>query len=223
MATASTAPAYTKNGTKATAPAKLDKAVFGVMPENHELLKLAYTAYLANGRDNLAQTKTRGLVSGGGKKPWRQKGTGRARFGSSRNPIWRGGGIVFGPTGNENYSVSVSTAAKRQALRQALSLSASEGHVKVIETFECKDGKVAPVVKLLGKLEATGNVLIVVSVKDDLTNRATNNLSGVKVVQANYLNVFDVMNADSLVISEKALAMVNDWLAPAKPAKGGAK
>jgi len=88
---------FTKSGAKATTPAKLDKAIFDVMPENHELLKLAYDAYLANGRENLAITKTRGLISGGGKKPWRQKGTGRARFGSSRNPIWRGGGIVFGP------------------------------------------------------------------------------------------------------------------------------
>jgi len=123
MATTATAPAFTKSGTKAAAAAKLDKAVFAIMPENHELLKLAYNAYLANGRDNLAQTKTRGLVSGGGKKPWKQKGTGRARFGSSRNPIWRGGGIAFGPTGEENYSIKVNVAAKRQALRQALSLA----------------------------------------------------------------------------------------------------
>src|ERR1700746_1524972 len=124
---------YTKSGTKATTAAKLDKAVFGVMPTNHVLLKEAYVAYLANGRDNLAVTKTRGLVSGGGKKPWRQKGTGRARFGSSRNPIWRGGGIAFGPTGNENYSRKISVSAKKQALRQALSLAAHEDRIKVIE------------------------------------------------------------------------------------------
>src|SRR6185369_7414813 len=150
-------PTFTKSGAKATTPAKLDKAVFAVMPENHELLKLAYSAYLANGRDNLAVTKTRGLVSGGGKKPWKQKGTGRARFGSSRNPIWRGGGIAFGPTGNENYTIKVNVNAKRLALRQALSLAASEGRIRVIETFDCKDGKVAPVAKLLGKIEATGS------------------------------------------------------------------
>ncbi|MGH7238265.1 MAG: 50S ribosomal protein L4, partial [Candidatus Saccharimonadales bacterium] len=85
---------FTKSGAKAVTPAKLDKAIFGVEVRNHELLKSAYDAYLANGRSNLATTKTRGQVRGGGKKPWRQKGTGRARFGSSRNPIWRGGGIV---------------------------------------------------------------------------------------------------------------------------------
>ncbi len=209
-------PTFTKSGAKATTPAKLDKAVFAVMPENHELLKLAYSAYLANGRENLAVTKTRGLVSGGGKKPWKQKGTGRARFGSSRNPIWRGGGIAFGPTGEENYSVKVNVSAKRQALRQALSLSASEDRVFVIETFETKDGKAAPVVKLLNKIDAKGNVLLVVSVKDELVERSVRNLQNVKAVQANYLNVYDIMNADTLVVSEKALAMINEWLKPVK-------
>jgi large subunit ribosomal protein L4 len=223
MAATSTVPTFTKSGTKATVAAKLDKTVFEVMPENHELLKLAYSAYLANGRDNLAVTKTRGLVSGGGKKPWKQKGTGRARFGSSRNPIWRGGGIAFGPTGNENYSVKVNVSAKRLALRQALSLSASEDRLKVIETFECKDGKAAPVVKLFDKIEAKGNVLLVVSTKDEMTDRATRNLQKVKIVQANYLNVFDIMNADTLVVSEKALAMINEWLSTTRSTSGGTK
>lgn len=207
-----TAPAFTKAGAKATAAAKLDASVFGVMPSNHELLKLAYVAYLANGRDNLAVTKTRGDVRGGGKKPWKQKGTGRARFGSTRNPIWTGGGVAFGPTGEENYSKKLPIAIKRQAIRQALSLAANEGRIKVVETFECKDGKVAPTVKLLGKIEAAGSVLLVVSEKDALVERATNNLTNVKAVAANYLNVYDILNADTIVLSEKALATVNDWL-----------
>ena len=99
---------YTKTGTKLPTAIKLQPDVFGVLPENHELLKSAYLSYLADNRLNLAMTKTRGLVRGGGRKPWRQKGTGRARFGSSRNPIWRGGGVVFGPTGNENYKRKLS-------------------------------------------------------------------------------------------------------------------
>src|SRR6266545_1054603 len=114
---------YTKSGTKATTPAKLDKKIFGVEVKNHNLLKIAYLAYLANGRPNLAITKKRGEVRGGGAKPWRQKGTGRARVGSSRNPLWRGGGIAFGPTGNENYSHKINTKTKREAIRQALSLA----------------------------------------------------------------------------------------------------
>src|SRR6478752_5679422 len=108
---------YTKAGAAASTAAKLDASVFGVEIKNHELLKQAYVTYLANGRDNLAVTKTRGLVSGGGRKPWKQKGTGRARFGSSRNPIWRGGGIAFGPTGEENFTHALPTQTKRTAIR----------------------------------------------------------------------------------------------------------
>jgi len=216
MAAATTAPTFTKSGTKAATAAKLDASVFAVMPENHELLKLAYTAYLANGRENHAVTKTRGLVSGGGKKPWKQKGTGRARFGSSRNPIWRGGGIAFGPTGEENYTIKVNVSAKRLALRQALSMAAEEGRIKVIETIEYKDGKVAPIAALLAKLEVTGRTLLVADHKDDKAERATRNLQQVKIVQANYLNVYDLMNADSIVINEKALTMINEWLGGTK-------
>lgn len=209
---ATTAPTFTKSGTKAASATTLDKAVFAVMPENHELLKLAYTAYLANGRDNLAQTKTRGLVSGGGKKPWKQKGTGRARFGSTRNPIWRGGGVAFGPTGEENYSIKINVQAKRKAICQALSLAASEGHIKVIESFDNKDNKVATTAKFLKKIEATGTVLIVLDQKDSQIERTVNNLQGVKIVHAAYLNAYDIMNADSIVISEKSLPIINEWL-----------
>src|SRR5579884_1738941 len=126
-------PTYTKTGSKATTPAKLEKSIFSVDIKNHELVKQAYVVYQANARDNLAVVKTRGLVRGGGRKPWRQKGTGRARFGSSRNPIWRGGGIVFGPTGNENYTKSLNTKAKRQAIRQALTMAAGSDKIIIIE------------------------------------------------------------------------------------------
>jgi len=103
----------------AVAKTALPKEVFNVEVNNHELLKLAYDSYLANSRLASATTKQRGEVRGGGKKPWKQKGTGRARFGSTRNPIWRGGGIVFGPRGNENYTKKLSTTSKRVAVKQA--------------------------------------------------------------------------------------------------------
>lgn len=209
---ATTAPTYTKTGTKAATAAKLETSVFSVMPQNHELLKLAYTAYLANGRDNLAVTKTRGLVRGGGKKPWKQKGTGRARFGSTRNPIWRGGGIVFGPTGEENYTKKMHVNAKRQAIRQALSLAASEGRIKVIEDFANKDSKVAETVKFMNKIDAKGAVLLVLEHKNEATDRATSNLQNVKVVRANYLNVYDILNSDVVVVASKALEVINEWL-----------
>lgn len=201
---------FTKAGAKATTPAKLNKDVFGVQVESHDLLKQAYLAYLANGRDNYAVVKTRGLVSGGGRKPWKQKGTGRARFGSTRNPIWRGGGIVFGPTGQENYSRSINTVAKRTATRQALSLKADA--IKVIEAIDSKDGKTKSFVTLLNKLGADRNVLLVVENKTPELIRATNNIPYVILVQAKYLNVYDILNADHIVISKPAVEIVHEWL-----------
>lgn len=203
---------YTKSGNKATSTAKLNKDVFGVEVSSHELLKQAYTAYLANGRTNNARVLRRGEVRGGGRKPWRQKGTGRARFGSIRNPIWRGGGITFGPTGQENYHYKLNTTARRQALRQALSLAARADKLNIVESFEFKGGKVKPTLELLDKIGAKRNVLIVVGNKDDLTDRATRNLSVVTVVAAKYLNVFDVLNADKILMSQEALDVVHDWL-----------
>lgn len=209
MANAAT---YTKSGTKATTAAKLSKDVFDVVPTNHALLKQAYVAYLSNGRGNYAVTKTRGLVSGGGKKPWKQKGTGRARFGSSRNPIWRGGGIAFGPTGQENYTKQLNVKAKRLAIRQALSLSAQAKKLVVIEDLVSKDGKTAELAKLLAKLGATRRTLIAVDHKTDELVRAASNLSDIKLAQANYLNVYDILNADTIVVTSAALAVITEWL-----------
>jgi len=201
---------FTKSGTKATTEARLDKAVFGLKVENHELLKQAYVAYLAKARVGSAHVKLRGEVRGGGRKPWKQKGTGNARVGSIRSPLWRGGGITFGPSGEENYIKKMSTTSKRQAIRQALSLKTD--NIKVIETFDNKDAKTAATVKLLDKLGANRNVLLVVDNKDLLTERATRNIQYVTTVQAKYLNVYDIVNADHIVITKKALEMVHEWL-----------
>jgi len=207
---------FTKTGTKATTAAKLPKEVFGVEVKSHDLLKQAYIAYQANGRTNNAKTLKRGEVSGGGRKPWRQKGTGRARFGSIRVPIWRGGGITFGPQGNENYSHKLTANTKKQAVRQALSIASEANKIVVLETFECKEGKVSKTADLLKKMDIKGTVLLVVSVKDELVVRATKNLKDVKVTQATYLNVFDVMNADTIVLTNKSVEMINEWLGGAK-------
>ena len=165
-----------------TQKASLPKEVFAVEVPNHELVKLAYDAYLSNSRLASATTKQRGEVRGGGKKPWKQKGTGRARFGSSRNPIWRGGGIVFGPRGNENYTKKLSKASKRKAVAQALTLA-----------NEAK--------KIIVKDEKTPELI-----------RATNNLQQVRLVSAMYLNVYDILNADVIVMSDKSIAVVKQWL-----------
>lgn len=209
-------PTFTKSGAKATTAATLDKTVFAVEIKNHQALKASYHAYLDNGRENLAVTKTRGLVSGGGKKPWKQKGTGRARFGSSRVPIWRGGGITFGPTGNENYVKKVNVKAKRLAIRQALTLANEAKKVTVIEAFEVKDGKVKTATSYLDKIGAKGRVLLVVEDKTDHARRSTNNIADLKLIQANYLNAYDILNADSIIITKKSLDIISDWLGGTK-------
>lgn len=207
---------YTKTGAKATTPAKLDTAVFGKMPEKHDLLKAAYIMYLANGRPNLAVTKTRGKVQGSTRKHHRQKGTGQARTSSIRNPLWVGGGIIFGPTGQENYSKQMNTKARRLALRQALSLAAKHNRVKVVEAFAGLDGKTKDMAKFLAKIEAAGNIMCVVSQKDPSKEKAARNLPNLKVRAASSLNVHDVLNADTIVISKDSLAIISDWLGGTK-------
>lgn len=201
----------TKAGAKApVATPALPKEVFGVEVNNHELLKLAYDAYLANSRTSAASTKTRGEVSGGGKKPWKQKGTGRARFGSSRNPIWRGGGIVFGPRGNENYSKKISTQAKRQAIKQALTLAEQAGKISVLDVKTT--GKTVEVVKFLSDNKFERKTLIVVDEKTPALIRATNNIQNVLLVSTKYLNVFHILNADAIVLSPASLPTLKSWL-----------
>ena len=193
--------------------ATLNKDVFGLSVENHELVKLAYDAYLANSRSSRAKTLKRGEVRGGGKKPWKQKGTGRARFGSTRNPIWRHGGVAFGRTGNENFTKKIAKNAKLLAVRQALSMKNAEKAVVTLEKEVKLTGKTKDAVKVLKDLKLEDkNVLAVVAEKTPEVLRSTNNLPNVKLVRATYLNVFDIMNADAIVFSEKALKETEKWL-----------
>ena len=189
---------------------KLPKDIFAVEVTNHELLKLAYDSYLANSRLASATTKQRGEVRGGGKKPWKQKGTGRARFGSTRNPIWRGGGVVFGPRGNENYTKKLSKTSKRVALKQALTL-ANEANKIVIKDIKTT-GKTAEVAKFLADNKLDRKTLVVVAEKTNELMRATNNMQNVLVVSANYLSVYHLLNADHIVMSESALPVLSAWL-----------
>ena len=188
----------------------LPKDVFAVDVPNHELLKLAYDSYLANARLASATTKQRGEVRGGGKKPWKQKGTGRARFGSTRNPIWRGGGIVFGPRGNENYAKKLSKTSKRVAIKQALTLANKDNRIIVKDISTT--GKTAEIVKFLQDNKIDRKVLIVVDEKTPELIRATNNLRQVRLVSALYLNVFDILNADTIVLNTKSVPVITDWL-----------
>ena len=188
----------------------LPKTTFAVEVENHELLKVAYDAYLSNSRQAGATTLKRGEVRGGGKKPWKQKGTGRARFGSSRNPIWRGGGIVFGPSGNENYTKKLSTTSKRVALKQALSLA---NKAKKITVSDVKTtGKTSEIVKFLADNKFARRTLIVVDEKTPELLRATNNIQSVQLIRSTYLNVYSILNADHIVIAPGAVTTIDAWL-----------
>ena len=201
---------------ESTKPAKaaLPKEVFGVDVPNHELLRLAYDAFLANSRQASATTKTRGEVRGGGKKPWKQKGTGRARFGSTRNPIWRHGGIVFGPRGNENYKLKLSKTSKRVAMRQALTLANEAKKITVsgIKTT----GKTAEIAKFIAdkKFKRDRRVLLVVDEKTPELIRATNNLQSALLVRAQYLSVYYVLNADQIIMTPAAVKVIDAWLNP---------
>lgn len=193
-----------------TTKTTLPKDIFAVDVPNHQLLKTAYDSYLAAQRLASATTKQRGEVRGGGKKPWKQKGTGRARFGSSRNPIWRGGGVVFGPRGNENYTLKLSTTSKRVALRQALTLAntAKKVHVLDIKTT----GKTREIAELLTKKSFDRRVLIAVDAKTPEMIRACANVPTVHLVTAKYLSVFHILNADAIIITPAAVAVVAQWL-----------
>jgi large subunit ribosomal protein L4 len=193
----------------------LPETTFGVEVQNHELLKVAYDAYLSNSRQAGATTLKRGEVRGGGKKPWKQKGTGRARFGSSRNPIWRGGGIVFGPSGNENYTKKLSTTSKRVAVKQALSLANKAGKITVADVKTT--GKTSEIVKYLADNKFARRTLIVVDEKSPELLRATNNIQSVQLIRSTYLSVYHVLNADHIVISPTSVKTIDAWL------NGGAK
>ncbi|MEX0932030.1 MAG: 50S ribosomal protein L4 [Candidatus Saccharimonadales bacterium] len=212
---------YTKTGNKSQTQATLPKEIFEVEVKNNDLLHRAYKAYLGQKRQVGAKTKTRGEVRGGGRKPHIQKGTGRARAGSIRQPNWVGGGVVFGPTGQENYVTKLSKKAKKLAIKQALSLKHKAEAVALIEDFDV-NGKTKEASEILNKIGANRKVLIAVENKNDALVRATRNIPGVETVQATYLNVFNVLNTDLLLLTNGGLKQVKDWLAPRQAqGKGG--
>jgi large subunit ribosomal protein L4 len=209
---------YSKAGVK-KGELLLPKSVFGV-EANADQLKDAYNRFLSNIRTNNAKVLNRGDVSGGGKKPWRQKGTGRARFGSSRNPIWRHGGVAFGPTGVENYTKDMPKSMIRSSLKQALSTQA--GSVKVVESFTASDFKTKTVVMMLDKIEAEGNILIVATKPDVKFIASARNIAGVRLLAVKQLNVTAILDADAIVIDAEAVKELETWLGKTgKAAKAG--
>lgn len=188
----------------------LNGAVFAVEPHKQAMFN-AVQVEQANQRQATAKTKVRHEVSGGGKKPWRQKGTGRARAGSSRSPVWVGGGTVFGPVGNQNFTLSQNRKEHQLALRSALSLKTPKDLVVVNEIkFEGK--KTKEFVKMLAALKSEVKTLVVVSEIDENLFASVRNVSYAKVVTADNVSVFDLLNAEKLVMSEAAVKEVEEAL-----------
>jgi large subunit ribosomal protein L4 len=173
----------------------------------------AVLAYLANQRLGTAKTKTRTEVRGGGRKPWRQKGTGRARHGSIRSPIWRGGGITFGPTGQQNFKQALPRKIKRLALKSALTVKVNAGSLIVLDQLTMDAPKTKEMVAVLGNLNTGRKVLIVTGTTQENVVKSARNIPGVKTTNANQLNVYDILNTDNLVITRDAVAQVEEVFA----------
>jgi large subunit ribosomal protein L4 len=191
----------------------LTAKVFGVKA-NSELLHQAMIAQRANERQVLAHTKDRSEVSGGGKKPWKQKGTGRARSGSSRSPIWIGGGVTFGPTKDRNFKVKINQKMKQKAIFMALSDKVNSSVMVVLDTMEFSEYKTKEFNKLLDNLEKKvlstdrRNILIINEAKDEKTKFSARNLKGVKVINVENLNLIDLLNFKNLLVTENIISIL---------------
>lgn len=182
----------------------LSDALFAVKPEQ-AIIHEAMVAQRANARRAIANTKTRGEVSGGGKKPWKQKGTGRARQGSIRSPQWVGGGITFGPTSERNFSVKINKKLKRKALFMALSDKVQNQKLMVLESMATTSAKTKYAASVIAKLPIDRNVLLVVPGASAVLMRMVRNLQNVKLVSANSVNLIDVLTYRSVVFLKDAV------------------
>jgi large subunit ribosomal protein L4 len=182
----------------------LSDAIFAVKPDQ-AIIHEAMVAQRANARRAIANTKTRGEVRGGGKKPWKQKGTGRARQGSIRSPQWVGGGITFGPTSERNFSLKINKKVKRKALFMALSDKVLSQKFMVLESMDTSSAKTKQAASVIAKLPIDRNVLLVVSGASTVLMRMVRNLPNVKLVSANSVNLIDVLTYRSVVFLKDAV------------------
>lgn len=189
---------------------ELSEDVFGIEP-NQAVVHEAIVMQMASWRRGTHSTKTRAEVRGGGKKPWKQKGTGRARAGTNSSPIWRKGGVVFGPKPRD-YSYHIPRKKARLAVKSVLSAKVSDDEIIVLDQLEMAEPKTKQMVEILGNLKVTQKVLIVTA--DDLENvqKSARNIPGVKPVGASGINVYDMVNHDILVITKAAVARIEEVL-----------
>lgn len=190
---------------------KLDENIWGITP-NDQVVYEAVVLNAASKRQGTHSTKTRSEVSGGGRKPWRQKGTGNARQGSIRSPHFVGGGVVFGPNANRNYTKKMNKKERRLALKSALTYKANDKEIVAIEKFDLETNKTRDFLKFLEDLKVNTKALIVTTELTDNNILATRNVKNVKLVLANELNTYDVLAYEKLIITEDAIKYIEEVL-----------
>lgn len=187
---------------------ELSETVFGVTP-NVPVMNDMVKNYLANQRQGTQSALTRAEVSGGGRKPWRQKGTGRARQGSTRSPQWTHGGVVFAPKPRD-YSYSLNKKVKRLAMKSALSSKLADGEMIVVDAVNSEAYKTKTIAAMLKALGSEKKALIVLSTVDEKVIASAQNIPGVKTAQVNTLNVYDILNADKFIVVKDAVAKIEE-------------
>lgn len=187
---------------------ELNDSVFGIEP-NKSVMYDFVKMQLANKRVGTSSSKTRAEVSGGGKKPWRQKGTGRARVGSSRNPVWTGGGVAFGPKPRD-YSYRLPRRVRRLAMKSALSSKVLENNIIVVDQLSFDEPKTKQMVATLQALNSSKKTLVVTADGDPNVNKSARNIPGVKPLRVDFINVYDLLKYDTLLITRDAVARVEE-------------
>ena len=198
---------FDMNGKKVSDLA-LAESVFGIEPNSYAM-HLCVVNYLANQRQGTQSTRTRSEVSGGGKKPWKQKGTGRARHGSTRAPQWTHGGIAHGPKPRE-YGFSINKKVRRLAMKSAFSSKVAAEELVVLDDLKLDAIKTKEVVKVLTALETGKKVLLVLPENNDVLYRSARNIAGVKVSTVNTLNVYDILNCDTMLVLKDSVAKIEE-------------
>ncbi|PPE04921.1 50S ribosomal protein L4 [Entomoplasma ellychniae] len=188
----------------------LSDSVWGVEPHQQAIFDTVISQQAAL-RQGTKKTKTRAEVRGGGKKPWRQKGTGRARQGSIRAPHWRGGGVTFGPTPDINYKKSVNKKVRALAFKSALSIKAAEQNIVIIDKFEFTKPSTKEMISTMKNLKVEDQkILVVTKENDELLIKSSSNIAGIKTIPSIKLNVYDILNAHKLVMTEEAVLAVEE-------------
>ena len=194
---------------------KLNEAIFG-LPWNDDLVHQAERVAFANQRPVLASTKDRSEVRGGGRKPWRQKGTGRARHGSIRSPLWKGGGVTFGPTSERNFKLKINKKMAQKALITALSGKAKDNEILILDDLKLPAPKTKEMAKVMLNFSQIKNALLVISEPNENVKRAGNNLPNLEIININNLNILDILKYQYVILTKDGIEYLNKKYASVK-------